>query len=102
MIDSKAPLGAEWTSNQFRSYKELVVLTDLRSIKIPPLTGCTFDRARYNSVIAQLRLFIAARNQNLRAGMIERNQGAAVPVAHFRGVVAQSELMTLNRLQCLK
>ena len=55
-----------------------------------------------NFVIAGLLRCGPARYQDLRAGMIKRNQKTPIPPQNFRRVVAQAEFMIMNEPDGLK
>ena len=67
-----------------------------RWISYPP------DRPRHHLVISQLRFFIAAGNQNLRARMIKRHQQSPIPETDLSRVFPQIHFMILNGFQRLK
>ena len=59
-------------------------------------------RPRHNFIVLQLRLFIAAGDQNLRTWMIERHQQPIMPAANFARVMLQVELMIVKQLERIK
>src|SRR5260221_14228281 len=60
------------------------------------------NRSRHNFIILQLRLFIPAGDQNLRAWMIKWHQQAAIPGTNPARVMLQVELMIVKQLQGIK
>ncbi|SRR5258708_5472250 len=56
----------------------------------------------HNLIIPQLRLFVAAGDQDLRTGMIKWHEQSAIPVTNPAPVILQIELMIVKQFQRLE
>src|SRR6266850_706678 len=59
-------------------------------------------RSSHHLIVPQLRLFVPAGDQDLRAGMIKRHQHQALPATNPACVILQSELMIVKQFQRIK
>ena len=60
------------------------------------------NRPRDNFIVFQLRFFLPAGDQNLRARMIKRHQHASVPPMNLSRVFLQIQFMIMNLFQRIK